>query len=94
MTTRFSLRLDNEPADGTGRPNPSPQTKILGANGDREIFIFSAQLTTKRIGNLIWLIDSAICVDYTYINTCILKHLGSINEESHGLKNVPRTCIV
>ena len=74
--------------------NPSRETKFSGTHGDRGIFIFPAQLTTSRIGNLIRLIYSAICDDHTYIHTCILKHSDSINEESHGLKNVPRTCIV
>ena len=36
---------------GTGLPNPSRETKFSGANGDREISIFSVQLTTSRIGN-------------------------------------------
>ena len=45
-----------------GRPNPSHETKFSGANGDREIFIFSVQLTTSRIGNLTWLIHTlAMC---------------------------------
>ena len=37
-------------------PNPSRETKFSGADGDREIFIFSDQLTTCRIGNLTGLI--------------------------------------
>ena len=32
--------------------NPSRETEVSGANGDREIFIFHVQLTTSRIGNL------------------------------------------
>ena len=32
--------------------NPSCETNFLGANGDREILIFSVQATTSRIGNL------------------------------------------
>ena len=35
-----------------GRPNPSPETKFSGANGDGEKIIFPVQLTTSRIGNL------------------------------------------
>ena len=38
---------------GTGLPNPSSETNLSGANGDREISIFPVQLTTSRIGNLI-----------------------------------------
>ena len=55
VSTRFSLRVENDEqadAGGTGRPNPSRQTKFSGANGDREIFIFPVQLTTSGIGNL------------------------------------------
>ena len=59
---------------GTGRPNPSRETKFAGADGDREIFIFLVQLTTSRINNLTRLIYtrySAICADHTYIKTWI-----------------------
>ena len=41
---------------GTGWPSPSRETKFLGPNGDREIFIFPVQVTTSRIGNLTRLI--------------------------------------
>ena len=34
---------------GAGRPNLSPETKISGANGDREISVFPVQLSTSRI---------------------------------------------
>ena len=34
-------------------PNSSCETKFSGSNGDREIFIFTVQLTTSRIGNII-----------------------------------------
>ena len=41
----------------------SPETKFLGANGDRKIPSFPVQLTTSRIGNLIRLIHTlAGCV--------------------------------
>ena len=33
-----------------GRPNLSRETKFSGANGDGEMFIFSVQLTSSRIG--------------------------------------------
>ena len=46
------------------RPNFS------GTNADRNIFIFSVQLTTCRTGNLTQLIHTlAICVTHTYIHT-------------------------
>ena len=35
-----------------GRPNPSHETRFLGANEGREKIIFSVQLITRRIGNL------------------------------------------
>ena len=41
---------------GTGRPNPSRETKFSGVNEDREIFFFPVQLTTSRIGNITRLI--------------------------------------
>ena len=45
-------------------------TKLSGANGDREIFIFPVPLTTSRIGNLTQLILTlAIRDDHTYIGT-------------------------
>ena len=47
--------MENEQAErGTGRPNPSrEEIKFSGATGDdREMLIFSVQLTTSRIGNL------------------------------------------
>ena len=51
------------------RPNFS------GTNADRNIFIFSVQLTTCRTGNLTQLIHTlAICVTHTYI-----RHLVPYN---------------
>ena len=55
--------------------NPSRETNFSGAYRDREIFIFSIQLTTSRIGNLTRLIYSLLCVmtihkyTHTYIHT-------------------------
>ena len=43
--------------DGTAKP-VSRETKLSGANGDMEIFIFPVQLTTSRIGNLTRLIHT------------------------------------
>ena len=60
-------------------PNPFRETKILGANVDREIFIFPVQLTTGRIGNLTLSIHTlAICVTihttrYNIRNVCTLS---------------------
>ena len=48
------------------------ETKLLGPNGDREMFIFPVQLATSSIGNLTRLILTlAICDDHTYIRTYI-----------------------
>ena len=49
-----------------GLPNPSRETTFSGTNADREIFIFSIQLTTCRTGNLARLI-------YT-LATCVTIH--------------------
>ena len=38
------------------------ETKVSGANGDREIFMFPVQLTTSRIGNLTRLIHILLYV--------------------------------
>ena len=57
---------------GTGRLNPSRETKFSGTHGDRGIFIFPVQLTTSRIGNLTRLIHTLlylVCDDHTYIHT-------------------------
>ena len=51
VSTRFSLSMENEQADA-GRLNLSRETKFSGTYGDRGIFIFPAQLTTSKIGNL------------------------------------------
>ena len=59
-----------EQADGTGRLNPSRETKFSGTHGDRGMFIFPVQLTTSRIGNLTRLIHTLLYVMtiHTYIN--------------------------
>ena len=43
-----------------GRPNLSREIKLSGVNGDRDIFVFPAQLTTSRIGNLTRLIHALL----------------------------------
>ena len=50
-----------------GRPNPSRATKFSGAYGDSGIFIFPAQLTTSRIGNLTRLIHTLLYVMTTHV---------------------------
>ena len=58
---------------GTGRLNPSRETKFSGTYGDRGIFIFPVQLTTSRIGNLTRLIHTLLYVMtiHTHIHTYI-----------------------
>ena len=44
--------MGNERLTREGTDEPSRETKLSGANGDREIFIFPVHLTTSSIGNL------------------------------------------
>ena len=53
---------------GTGRLNPSRETKSSGAYGDRGTFIFPVQLTTSRIGNIARL-SHTLLDGHTYIHT-------------------------
>ena len=66
---------------GTGLPNPSSETKLSGANGDREISIFPVQLTTGRIGNLTRLIHTLAIVYvitiHAYIDT-VVSHMSTV----------------
>ena len=56
-------RMENEQAGaGRDRPNPFRETKFSGAKGDREIFIFSVELTTNRVGSLTRLIHTLLYV--------------------------------
>ena len=52
--------------------NSARETNYLGANGDRETFISSVQMTTSRIGSLTRLIDTLLCVTAT----CALCNLA------------------
>ena len=68
VSTRLSLRIMKIDKADAGLPKPSRETKFSGANEDRKMFIFPVQLTTRRIGNLTWLIPTlAMCDDHTYI---------------------------
>ena len=60
-----------------GKAEPVSRDQILRHYGDGGIFIFPVQLTTSRIGNLSWLINTLAIRDYhtyvhTYIYTCLL----------------------
>ena len=63
---------------GTGRLNPSRETKFSGTHGDRGIFIFPVQLTTSRIDNLTRLIHTLL-----YVMTV---HMWGENNSSPGFK--------
>ena len=78
---------------GTGRPNLTRDTKLSGANGDRENSVFPVQLTTSRIGNHTWLRPSLLKVmtTYTRIHThsvhcrsVIISPLLSSNRYTHN----------
>ena len=49
---QIQSKLSMENRRGTGRLNPSRETKFSGTYGDRGMLIFPVQLTTTRIGNL------------------------------------------
>ena len=52
-----------------GRPNLSREANFSGANGDRGISVFLAQLTTSKIGNLTRLTHTLLYVIiHTYIH--------------------------
>ena len=53
LRSAFSLNttVSIEPC-GTGRLNPSRETRFSGAHGDLGVLIFPVLLTTSRIGNL------------------------------------------
>ena len=51
-----------------GKAEPVSRDQILRHYGDGGIFIFPVQLTTSRIGNLSWLINTLAIRDYhTYM---------------------------
>ena len=52
-----------------GRSNPSRETKFSGTNADREISIFSVQLTSSRIGSLTQLILTLAICGTTHMTT-------------------------
>ena len=68
------------------------ETKLSGANGDREMFIFPVQLTTSRIGSLTRLIHFLLYVMTIHARFCLRntrvypilsitqKHIGNTKE--------------
>ena len=54
--------------DGTGRPNLTRETKLSGANGDRENSVSPVQLTTSRTGDHTRLMPSLLKVMTTHIH--------------------------
>ena len=68
MSTIFSLSMEMNRLTPSGLPNPSRETEISGANGNKELFTLPVQLTTRRrIGNLTRLVHAlAVCMcDHT-----------------------------
>ena len=81
--TRFSLSMENEQAgagrDGTGRLNPSRETKFSGAYGDRGILIFTCSADHEQDWQPYPVNPySALCDDHIYIHT-IIHTVLSIN---------------
>ena len=80
------MGVENEQADAGRDGWTRLETKISGADGDREMLIFPVQVTTSRIGNLTRLILTlAICVT---IHTYCRESAGT---EPINLKVVPVT---
>ena len=65
--------------DGTAEPVSRDQF-LLGATADREMFIFSVQLTTSRIGNLTRLIHT-LSLSYMTKHTVVNPARGLLNRE-------------
>ena len=61
--------------DGTAEP--SRETKSSGANADREMVIFSVQLTTSRTGNLTRLIHT-LAISVTIYTFDIIQQVRDI----------------
>ena len=64
-----------------GLPNSSRETKFLGANGDRGIFIFPVQLTTIRIGNLTGLILVCVFSSHSFWTSSSLDVPAGVTQE-------------
>ena len=61
-------RRENQQVHAEWGPNPSRETKLSGANGDRGVYIYPVQLTTSRVDNVTRLILTlAICDDHTAV---------------------------
>ena len=77
---------------GAGRRNLSRETKLSGANKDREEIIFPVQLTTRRIDNLTRLIHALLYVmtirTYCYCLYCTCPLLHTLPMVDMG-KNMP-----
>ena len=59
---------------GTGRTNPSLETKLSGVNGDRETKFFLVRLTKSRVGKRTRLI-------HTTMNVVIIHtHISSVTD--------------
>ena len=69
---QIELNVENE-EDGAGRDGRTclTRTKVSGANRDREILIFSVQLSTSRVGNLTRLVHTLLYVMSTHTSHLI-----------------------
>ena len=52
-----------QPGYGDAQPNPSRETKLSGANGDRKTFIFPVQLTTGSDDHTYIHVHQSPCTD-------------------------------
>ena len=69
-TRPYCYGVENERADaGRDGRNLTRETKLSGANGDREYSIFPVQLTTSKIGNHARLMTSLLKVMTTHKHT-------------------------
>ena len=74
---------------GTGRPNPSRETKFSDAKADREILVFLVHLTTCRIDYLTRLIHAlAYMCDHTYVCDRTL-YVACHDKMGHSLLSSP-----
>ena len=92
-----TVQCRREAHRGTRRLNPSRETKFSGTHGDRGIFIYPVQLTTRRIGNLTRLIHTLLCVIiiHTYIHTyryTVHLHKSPRRDTSKTVKTKQRQC--
>ena len=80
--------MEDEPADGTGRPNVFRASKISGSAGDMEAIFFAFQLTPGKTDNHAWLIPSLLNVS-TIVDTYTTVTLPCLNKQFLSLSSTP-----